>query len=79
MRSRTDCQSNVAGVDFEDNRLAREAWITQPREDEIGIHIVAPRDLAHRDAGNSRLRADHPLLIVRPDPPLPTLRHPLPR
>src|SRR5690606_20439754 len=47
----------------------------QPLEDKVRVHIVAPRHLADRDAGHPRLGADHPLLVVAPDPALPALNH----
>ena len=43
--------------------------IPEPLEDQISIHIVAPRNLADRHPRHPRLRADHPLLAIRPNSP----------
>jgi hypothetical protein len=53
--------------------------IAQPGKDQIGVHVIPPGDLAHRHTGHTRLPADHPLLFIRPNPTLPTLRHKQPR
>lgn len=52
--------------------VADEPWIALADDG-------SPRNLAHRHPGHTRLPADHPLLVVRPDPTLPPPRHPLPR
>ena len=59
--------------------LLHEPGIAQPRKDQIGVHVIPPSDLTHRHARHPRLTADHPLLVVRPDPTLPSLRHQQPR
>ena len=56
--------------------VGREAGVPQPAEDEVGVDVVAPRDLAHRHPGQPRLHADHPLLGVRPHPALASSTHP---
>lgn len=48
--------------------LGRKAWITQPFEDQVRVDRVTPRDLSNRNARRSRLKADRPLLLVRPEP-----------
>jgi hypothetical protein len=55
----------------------RKPEIAQLGKDPIGIHVISPGDLAHRHARHTRLPADHPLLVVRPDPTLPPLSHKL--
>ena len=57
----------------------REARIPQPIENLIGIDVIAPGNLADGNARKSRLRADHPLLVIAPVPALALLRHDKPR
>ena len=81
-RARTPQRSSGAPDDLDRKEsaatsppLIRKSRIAQPREDEIGVHVVAPRNLADRDTRQPRLPADHPLLVGRPGPPLLLLRH----
>jgi hypothetical protein len=69
----------VVGI-FADQNVRQEArpW-TQPSKDQIGVHVISPGNLAHRHTTDARLQADHPLLVVRPNPTLPPLRHTQPR
>lgn len=55
-------------------RRGRKASITQPFEDQVRVDRVTPRDLSNRNARSRRLKADRPLLLVRPEPLRPT-RH----
>ncbi len=54
--------------------VRRITGIAQPFEDQIRVHRVAPRHLGNRNTRRSRLQADRPLLVIRPEPPRPT-RH----
>jgi transposase len=53
----------------------------QPREDQVRVHRIPPRNLRHRHAGRPCLPADRALLLVRPEPLPVTLpaRHRVPQ
>jgi hypothetical protein len=56
------------------HRVRRIARIAPPFEDQVGIHRVAQRHLRNRHTRCRRLKADRPLLLIRPKPLRPT-RH----
>lgn len=53
--------------------------IAEPGNDQIGVPVLSPGNLAHRHTGHPRLPADHPLPVARPDPALRPLRQKQPR
>lgn len=53
-------------------RPRRKPRVTQPFEDQIGIQPISPRDLRDRYIRRRRLKADRPLLVIRPKPPRST-------
>jgi hypothetical protein len=57
--------------------IRRISRVAQPFEDHIGVHRVASCNLCHRNTRRSRLKADQPLLFIRPKP-LRSTRHSLP-
>lgn len=48
--------------------VRRIAPVTQPSEDQIGIHRIALRNLSNRNTRCRRLETDRPLLFIRPKP-----------
>ena len=54
--------------------VRRITGIAQPLEDQVRVYRVAPGNLGHGNTRRSRLEADRPLLLVRPEPLRPT-RH----
>ncbi len=58
-------------------RACRKPQITQPFEDQVRIQRIPPGDLGDRHIPRGRLKADRPLLVIRPKPPR-SPRHPQP-
>ena len=54
--------------------VRRIAPVTQPSEDQIGVHRVALRNLGNRNTLCRRLETDRPLLFIRPKPLRPPRR-----